>query len=61
MLNVFACKCVVWTLSFDLSVGKVWILWLIFLNFSLLFFGGGGSFTVVDSPVCSHKLSLMHF
>lgn len=42
MLNVFACKCVVWTLSFDLSVGKVWILWLIFLNFSLLFFGWGG-------------------
>lgn len=43
MLNVFACKCVVWTLSFDLSVGKVWILWLIFLNFSLLFFVGGAA------------------
>lgn len=43
MLNVFACKCVVWTLSFDLSVGKVWILWLIFLNFSLLFWGGGAA------------------
>lgn len=43
MLNVFACKCVVWTLSFDLSAGKVWILWLIFLNFSLLFFWGGGA------------------
>lgn len=24
-------------------VGKVWILWLIFLNFSLLFFGGGAA------------------
>lgn len=42
MLNVFACKCVVWTLSFDLSVGKVWILWLIFFKILAYFFLGGG-------------------